>query len=254
MKFGVEKKNELAASTRPGDYIRNFKAGDTTIRFLSETDDFFGYREHYSPEGKSYPCLQDSPNCPGCNSEIESERRASRKYAANVLMPETGYVYVFKMPVTLVNRLVTRSERNGGTIIDRDYIISRSGKGLETEYDVDPGDRYVVDVDSYGQHLKDINKMLQQSFEEAWGPISDYDGSSKTKAEAKVEETKVDDIPPSKKAVEKNNAAVVEVIDEATVRDMDLSKLIKLSAEAGVDITNVETREQIIDVLLAELS
>jgi hypothetical protein len=88
----------------------------------------------------------------------------------------------------------------------------------------------------------------------AWGPISDYDGSSKTKAEAKVEETKVDDIPPSKKSVEKNNAAVVEVIDEATVRDMDLSKLIKLSAEAGVDITNVETREQIIDVLLAELS
>jgi hypothetical protein len=153
-----------------------------------------------------------------------------------------------------VNRLVTRSERNGGTIIDRDYIISRSGKGLETEYDVDPGDRYVVDVDSYGQHLKDINKMLQQSFEEAWGSISDYDGSSKTKVEAKVEETKVDDIPPSKKAVEKNNAAVVEVIDEATVRAMDLSKLIKLSAEAGVDITNVETREQIIDVLLAELS
>ena len=249
MKFGIEKKNESAVSTRPGDYIRNFKAGDTTIRFLNETDDFIGYREHYSPEGKSYPCLQDSPNCPGCNSENESERRASRKYAANVLMTESGYVNVFKMPVTLVNRLVTRSERNGGTIIDRDYIISRSGKGLETEYDVDPGDKFAVDVDSYSQHLKDINAMLQQAFEDVWGPIAQYDGSSKPKKEAKV-----DDIPPSKPSVETSGATDVEVVDEATIRQMDLAQLIKFAVEADVDISKVQTREEILEVLFEELS
>lgn len=263
MKFGTAKKNEVEV-VRNGDFLRNFKEGDTKIRFLNETDDFIMFREHYTPDTKSFPCLQDSPNCPGCNSEIESVRKSSRKYACNVLMVDTGYVNAVKMPVTLVNRIVTRSERNGGTITNRDFVVIRTGKGLETEYDVDQDDKYPVDLEQYASSLKDINAILQSSFEEIWGPVSSYE-KSESKKPAKVSEAKAataevasksaeasEDFPS--KSASSSGHADDEEIDESAVRAMTINQLVVLASRANIDVSSVETREEIVELLISELS
>jgi hypothetical protein len=266
MKFGTVKKNEVEM-VRSGDYLRNFKEGETKIRFLNETDEFIMFREHYTVEGKSFPCLQDSPSCPGCSSEIESVRKSSRKYAVNVLMVDSGYVNAVKMPVTLVNRVVTRSERNGGTIINRDYVIYRTGKGLETEYDVEQDEKYPVEFAQYDSSLKDINAILVTSFEEICGPVSDYEVSKKPKVAEKAEPTasEITKAKPAKTAQEAkedflskstSNSGHVdeEEIDESAVRAMTINQLVVLAGRANLDISKAETREEMVELLISELS
>jgi len=250
MKFGTVKKNEVEM-VRSGDYLRNFKEGQTKIRFLNETDEFIMFREHYTLEGKSFPCLQDSANCPGCTSEIESVRKSSRKYAVNVLMVDSGYVNAVKMPVTLVNRIVTRSERNGGTITNRDYVIYRTGKGLETEYDVEQDEKYPVELAQYEPSLKDINVILETSFEEICGPVSQFEGSVKPKAKAVIKEEKTEDFP-SKSAINSGHADDEE-IDESAVRAMKINELVVLASRANLDVSKAETREEMVELLIAEL-
>lgn len=258
MKFGTVKKNEVEM-VRSGDYLRNFKEGETKIRFLNETDEFIMFREHYTVEGKSFPCLQDSPKCPGCSSEIESVRKSSRKYAVNVLMVDSGYVNAVKMPVTLVNRIVTRSERNGGTIINRDYVIYRTGKGLETEYDVEQDEKYPVELAQYESSLKDINSILVTSFEEICGPVSDYEDTKKPKAAEKVDAKPVKPAQEAKedflsKSTSNSGHVDEEEIDESAVRAMTINQLVVLAGRANLDISKAETREEMVELLISELS
>jgi len=99
--------------------------------------------------------------------------RSSRKYATNILNLATGRVQAFKMPVTLANRLVTRAERNNGSITSRDYTIIRTGDGLETEYDVEQDEKYDLDFAAYKSSFVDIEALLSDSFEEVWGGLSE---------------------------------------------------------------------------------
>jgi hypothetical protein len=250
MRFGTAKKN-ISDAPKDSDWLRNFKAGETKIRFIDECDEWIVYREHFM-EGKSFPCTQDRNSCPGCTSENEQESRASRKYATNVLMPETGYVVPIKMPVTLVNRLVSRSERNGGTITNRDYTVIKDGKGLETTYDVEQDDKYEVDIVALKRQAKDIESILSQTYVDAWGELPEVRSKPKVKTETKpvavaVEEEEI----PFDKASAKEAGA--EEISEESVRRMSKEELIDLADRAGVKIT-AYMRSEIVEQLLEALA
>ena len=168
MKFGQRKADAPEEPSGDGMYLRAFKDGDTKVRFLQETDDWIVFREHYL-SGKSFPCTGERDSCPGCSHPDESVQKASRKYATNVWLPKNNVVLPFRIPISLAKSLFTRSEKNDGTITNRDYVIMRSGKGLDTEYDVDSDEKYSVDIPSLLAQGMDIQDVLQTSYDEVWG-------------------------------------------------------------------------------------
>ena len=165
MRFGT-KKSEAPEVSGDGLYLRNWKDGDTLVRFLEECDDWIEFREHYTADKKSYPCTNDRSTCPGCTADSDDERKSSRKYATNVLFVKGNYVAPVRIPITLAKKMFTRSERNNGTITNRDYIVIRSGQFLDTEYDVESDDSYKVNIKELLKDAVDIEDVLVAAFEE----------------------------------------------------------------------------------------
>jgi len=172
-------KIEQTQSNATGDWPKNLRDGDTRVRFVTEIEDWIEYWEHFDDQAKFFPCTEDRSSCPGCTSDSERTRKASKRYLAPVLDPRTGRVYALKLPMDLANRLSLRNDRNGGTITNRDYTLIRSGKGLDTEYDVEQEERVAIDLTVY-QDVIDPQEMLASQFAGAW-PDFDPDRGVSTK-------------------------------------------------------------------------
>ncbi len=230
MQFGTKKADATTQVVDGGEvlkYLRNFREGDNEVRFIDEVDDWISFSEHYSADGKSFPCTLDKQSCPGCTSEIEKVQRASRKYATNVKLVGNGMVLPFRIPMSLAKKLFNRAERNG-TITNRDYIVMREGKGLDTEYDLEQGDRGEVDLSALREQSMDIEDVLVTAYEEVWGPIN--------------QEEKEEEIPF-------DTSDEVE-IDEATIRQMKRDQLIALATENEIDIDTDGSRKEILETIL----
>jgi len=168
VKFGKRAgKIEQTQSNASGDWPKNLRDGDTRVRFVEEIEDWIEYWEHFDDQAKFFPCTEDRATCPGCTSDSEKTRKASKRYLATVLDPRTGRVYALKLPMDLANRLSLRNDRNGGTITNRDYTLIRSGKGLDTEYDVEQEEKVAIDLSVY-QDVIDPQEMLGSQFAAAW--------------------------------------------------------------------------------------
>lgn len=139
-------------------WIKGFKDGMTTIRIPPEpkTTKWTTYREHYD-EGMGYFPCSEAKDCVGCTDANPKVRDRSRRYAINALDSE-GRVQVYKIGSRLYRTLQGREQRLG-TLSDRDYIIIRTGQKLETNYDVDPGEKYEIDWPE-ADELHDIMEVL----------------------------------------------------------------------------------------------
>lgn len=263
MKFGT-KKSEAPLAGGNGIYMRNFPKGETKVRFLEEPDEWILYYEHYTTDGKAFPCTQETETCPGCTSEIESVQRRSRKYGTWVFNPQWNDTVPYKLAMTLANRLTARAERNGGTITNRDYVIIRSGEGLKTEYDVDQDERYVMDIDTLlgKAPMGSIEEVLQDMFSQVWGDPKQFDkprkadepapkvtgtrATSPSAASTKESTTSADDVPDALLSKEELKAKyegldefkkpeTEDELTEAQVRAMTRDQLEALWMEAGWD-------------------
>lgn len=234
-------------TTKPGEkksggsdkWLTTFKDGDTVVRFLQNTDEMREYWEHWV-DGGSVPCTGDKQSCPACTSDVESHRSASRKYGVTAIDRASGYTKAFKIPVSLYNRLVTREQRNGGTLTTRDYIVIRSGTGFDTEYDVDQGDKYDVDLNDYT--LFDIDEILTSVWEAAYGdsvlPV------------VAAEDVVAEDKPPFEEAVKSGD---VEVIDEAKLFTMTVKELKGVLDTMGVEAPS-DKKTDLINAVLENAS
>jgi hypothetical protein len=174
MGFGTRAK-DAPEQEFSGDYLRTFRAGETTLQWLEEVDMWWDYWEHFNQtDQKAYPCdSDDRKECPGCNSEDAKEAKASHKYATTVkLISERGGEDIYlpmRVPVSIRKKMETRSERNKGTILNRQYTVIKDGKGLDTEYDVESGDRCdPVSKDDLKENLFDIEEILTKMWKTAW--------------------------------------------------------------------------------------
>lgn len=169
------------------------KSGSLTVRFLEEPENWVNFYEHYDQQmKKSYPCIGTENNCPGCATE---ERRSSR-YLANALDVNTGKVIALQLPKDLTNSLVRKYERFD-TLMDRDYILSRDGEGLDTEYDADaeaPMKRKLT-----AHVLFDLQDLLAKTYNEVFGTDDDEDEDADPKP-AKKPAAKAGSRKPSKAA------------------------------------------------------
>lgn len=218
MRFGKSYR-DMEKDASAGDYLRRFK-GETKVRFLQEIDEWKGYSEHYTDDGKSYPCpaqdYKDRDKCPGCSSDSDKLQRRSRRAAANVLLVEQQIVLPFKIPITLADDLSRRADRKNEKITERDYTIIVTGTGLETKYEFDPEDAYDIDVSAYAEQLYDIDGILESSYAEIWGDV------------AEVGEKGEEPLP--------SEGTEDQEVSEATLRAMPRRQVINLMKENNIDL------------------
>lgn len=114
------------------------------IRFLCDFEKGISLMFHDSySNGINAMCLEElGENCPLCDSEIEG-MRDRKMYAWPVWDYDEKEVKIFLYAAnncSPVPALIGMYETYG-TIMDRDYVISRSGKGTTTSYSVIPMDK-----------------------------------------------------------------------------------------------------------------
>lgn len=178
------------------------KNGTMNVRFIEEPEHWVNYIEHFdSTARKSFPCNGET-SCPGC---MAGERKTPR-YLTNAVDLDTDRVIPLQLPKDLANRLVVKYEKNG-TLIDRDYELSRTGEGLDTVYDFDWSPPKNRNLSKY--QTLDLLKVLDDSFNDLFGGDTEDDEDDAPKAK------------PTVKGRAKSAAAAVTVPTEAEVDEDD---------------------------------
>lgn len=249
-------KKEMAKSTGGKTWIKNVRADeDMTVRFLTEPDEWYAYREHYDPSVNFFPCIGRDNDCPGCNHESEKVQRASRRYLANAFDVTAGQVIPLKLPLDLANRLVARYERYGDTIVDRDYTLHRMGKGLDTTYDVTPEAPSKFDASKH--QLVDIEKALIEQFEDAFDlEPSDSGGASTQKPSTMRRQAPVDtssdedeDLPSEPSTPTDEDEDDGEYLTEEQALKMDKDQLKALADQLEVELDGRWSKEKMVKAI-----
>jgi hypothetical protein len=151
-----------------------FKEGEArTVRFLHEPFDrrnpWVEYGEHYiqgggGNNGGYVPCIED------CT--LDADFRPGKRWYVNVWDRDSKQVRLLKLTGAMVENLIIKFERRG-TIMDRDYSITRTGEGTDTKYHIEAEEK-----EAFTQRPKqiDINAYLDQQAQA-------YYGSRKLKAQ-----------------------------------------------------------------------
>ena len=136
-------KNEAKkAGTSKGKFIYFREGQKQRVRFLQDMDDGMEVVFHDSFEqGVNVPCQETfDRECPYCEQE---GLRTRSQYIWSVYNYETKQVQLFMFPVNNCSPIpaLMAMYENYGTITDRDYVISVSGKGADKTYSVVPMDK-----------------------------------------------------------------------------------------------------------------
>jgi len=258
-------KKEMDSSTSGRTWIRGLKEGeDLTVRFLQEPDEWYSYREHYDPDTHFFPCIGRNSDCPGCEHSSDKVQRTSRRFIAAALETETGQVVPLKLALDLANRLVARYERNGDTLLNRDYTLHRMGKGLDTTYDVSPEEKSDVDLSQY--ELPDAEAALIEQFEDAHDlDPEDDEGEEEKKAPPRKQARKVtsdkktevdtdDDVDTDDEVPSEPSDSPEEDEDEGYLTEeqalaMDKDELIELAERVDATIDKRWGKQKMVDAI-----
>lgn len=242
--FGVKSK-DVVPSTGNGNYLRRFKNGETLVRFIDEIDEWEEFYEHFTPDKQGFPCTRDRATCPGCQSDNPNVSKASRRWATYVFLVKAGTVLPYALPNTLKEFMEERRDKNDGTVTNRDYAVVRSGEGMQdTKYYADQEDKYPMDLPALHKQITlTIQTCYQDSYDAVWGPP--------TGAEAR--EAAQSDVPPTKPATSSVGEPDDGELTESSIRKMNRLELRLLCTKGGVAFDTDDTKNELIDKLLAEL-
>jgi hypothetical protein len=151
-------KKTLKGGGTPG--LRSIPTEDSlTVRFLTTTDDWHGFYLHWLKDGPK-PCTSD--DCEGCQSDDEEERRRQFRYLANAYVVDDQKVQAILIPKTLAEQLVNYQAKYKGTLMDRDYELSRTGSGKTgTKYMASPEPPSKMKLSRFEDKMLDLDKVLQ---------------------------------------------------------------------------------------------
>ena len=273
MRFGIKKKDAPAyEGGSDGRYIKYFKKGEKKLRFLEETDEWTKFFDHFSQsKSRSFPCTGDRETCPGCTSENEKESRASCRFLVNALDVETGYVDLWKVPVSIMDDL-ERYEAKDGSMTARAYTVIQFKSEGKTKYSVDKEERISTPVSDYSDKMLDHEDALQAAYAECWGqdpadhesPVQEPTRRKEKKSKPKKDEgwkteVKEDDEPPFEKRAEEPDPVDAYtsdemVIDESELYKMDSDELKSLFRQAGLRVPGTSDPDVLREKLLAKLA
>lgn len=228
-----------------------------TVRFLTEPTGWVNYWEHYDDVRKFFPCTDD---CPGC---LEGDR-PSQRYLANALDVAETRVVPLVMPKTMAASVLKKYEKYG-TLLDRDYELTRSGQGFDTDYDVTPESPSKMNIDRYD--LLDLWELLEGQLATADGDDEDEaDDVPAPKAKAKKRPEPVDEDDDDDDDVDEDDDEDDEADDEdaddedgdAYTRDdldgLGLRELKKIARDAGWEASDLKGMDvdALVDLILGE--
>lgn len=149
-----------------GKFIYFREGQKQRIRFLTDMDDGMEITFHDSFErGINVPCQEHfGRNCPYCDDE---SLRTRSQYIWSVYNYETKEVQLFMFPVNNCSPIpaLMAMYENYGTICDRDYVISVSGKQQNKTFSVVPMDKVKFRNDKANAYSeKAILKMLDKAW------------------------------------------------------------------------------------------
>ena len=169
------------------------------VRFLQELDDGISVTFHnkYAPnrkDGFNVPCQEQFGR--ECAHHDDEDARTREMYAWTVWDYDAEDVKVFLFAVNQcspVSALIAMSETYG-TITDRDYIISFSGKGTSKTYSVIPMDKSTF-RNKKAKKLSDSKLMdiIDKAYPDSDSESDDDEYEDVKKARAKVKGKVVDD-------------------------------------------------------------
>lgn len=213
-----------------GKFIYFREGQKIRVRFLVDMDDGMEVTFHDSFErGINVPCQEHfGKNCPYCDEE---GLRTRSQYIWSVYNYEAKEVQLFMFPVNNCSPIpaLMAMYENYGTITDRDYVISVSGKQQNKTFSVVPMDKVKFrNAKAKAYSEKAILKMLDK----AWpcDAIDDDDDD--------------DDVPKKRvpKKSEKKSSHKVDDDDwgddedELDYSDMSPKELYKLCKEREIDV------------------
>lgn len=175
--------------------------GSIIVRFLEEPDQWVEYFEHFQRDRAgswSFPCVEN------CQESHEGDDKPKKRYLCNAVDTQENKVVPLQLPVSAVSSLVKKYDKYG-TILDRDYEISKSGTGFDTEYDVDAEPPTRMNLDRFD--LLDLDGILQ----------AQVDGGGDTDDDDEEE----DETPRKSKGPKKRPAPIDTDDDDDAVDDDD---------------------------------
>ena len=227
-----------------GKFIYFREGQKIRVRFLNDMDDGMEVTFHDSYEaGINVPCQEIfGKNCPYCDDD---SLRTRSQYIWSVWNYETKEVQLFMFPVNNCSPIpaLMAMYENYGTITDRDYVISVSGKQQNKTFSVVPMDKVKFrneKAKAYSE--KSILKMLDKAFpcdateddddEDDYKPAKKSKGGKK-QSKARDEDWGDDDkLPPTEE-----------------LEEMSAQKLYNLCRERDIDVTTKKEVEYYVDKL-----
>lgn len=228
------------SGSNKGKFIYFREGTKLRVRFLQDMDDGMEVTFHDSYEqGINVPCQEHfGRSCPYC--EDESIRTRSQ-YIWSVWNYEAKEVQLFMFPVNNCSPIpaLMAMYENYGTLCDRDYVISVSGKQTTKSYSVVPMDKVKFRNEKAKAYSEaQVLKMLDK----AW-PCEDSDSD---------DEDDEDETPKRKVDKKAGKANTKKVVDEDENEDddwgeddtdetpdyseMSAKELFKLCKERGIDV------------------
>lgn len=165
------------SGSNKGKFIYFRSGNKLRIRFLQDMEDGFKLRFHDSfVKSVNIPCQElFDRTCKHCDDE---DLRHRDQYAWSVWDYDAKEVKILMAPVnnaSPIPSLVAMFD-NYGTIMDRDYVITKNGQGTTTNYSVVPMDKAKFRND--GAKPLSRTKLLQlldKAFPDSDGDVSDDD-------------------------------------------------------------------------------
>jgi hypothetical protein len=153
------------------------------------------------------------------------------------------------MPKSVAASLLKKYDKYA-TLLDRDYELSRSGAGLETEYDVTPEPPTKMNLDRYD--LLDLMGLLESQLEDV--PVNSDDDDEDEEDDKPVKKSVAKAAPKAKAPVEEDDEDEDSDSEELSRDDLEeksLAELKILARENGIVTKGLDT-DALIDALLGE--
>lgn len=230
-------KQDVKKSGRNKGKFIYFREGQKQrIRFLTDMDDGMEVTFHDSFEaGINVPCQElFGKDCPYCDEE---GLRTRSQYIWSVYNYETKEVQLFMYPVNNCSPIpaLMAMYENYGTITDRDYVISVSGKQQNKTFSVVPMDKVKfrnAKVKPFSEQA--ILKMLDKAYPADADEDEDEDEDDKPVKKSKPSKSK----PNSKKAKPEpeEDEDWEDEEEEVDYSEMSPKELYQLCKERDIDV------------------
>lgn len=227
------------SGSNKGKFIYFREGTKLRVRFLQDMDDGMEVTFHDSYEqGINVPCQEHfGRSCPYC--EDESIRTRSQ-YIWSVWNYEAKEVQLFMFPVNNCSPIpaLMAMYENYGTLCDRDYVISVSGKQTTKSYSVVPMDKVKFRNEKAKAYSEaQVLKMLDKAWpceDSNSDDEDDEDEAPKRKADKNV--GKVSTKKPVDDVDEDDDWGDDDIDETPDYSEMSAKELFKLCKERGIDV------------------